>query len=70
MGSIAWRLLKILSLISGKKPIITKETAHSSKSSYRYSSEKFIRSTQFKFKSLDQSIREIAEVYKSEERMP
>lgn len=55
VSAIVWRLEKIRSLIVGKSPFITKETAHSSQQHYRYNADK-IRALGFQFRPLNETI--------------
>jgi len=53
---LVWPLERLRSIITGKPPFITRETARSSRKQFRYSSEK-IRQTGFRFRSIDDCIR-------------
>ncbi|MBQ3595705.1 MAG: hypothetical protein II981_09900 [Bacteroidales bacterium] len=66
LSEIAWRIFWITGKIKGKKPLITKETARTSTRRYSYSSEKIIRELDFKFTPIEQSVKEICEIYMSE----
>lgn len=66
MAEIAWRIIALGGLITGTKPAITRETARSSNRMQYFSSEKLISSTDFRFRPVDQSIREICAVFLSE----
>lgn len=63
LSGLSWRILKVLSIISGKAPIITRETAHNANSFYYYSSEKIIRQLDFEFIPLAKSIEETCKVF-------
>ena len=52
--------------IKGKKPLITKETARTSTRKYSYSSAKIINELNFKFTPIEQSVKEICEIYLNE----
>ncbi len=56
LSGITWRVLKGLSIFTGKDPLITKETAHNANSFYSYSSEKIIKELGFEFIPLEESI--------------
>ncbi|MCK5856917.1 MAG: NAD-dependent epimerase/dehydratase family protein [Bacteroidales bacterium] len=56
LSGVAWRTLKVLSLFTGKRPLITKETAHNANSFYSYSSKKIIKELDFEFIPLAKSI--------------
>ncbi len=55
VSAIIWRLEKIRSLISGKSPFITKETAHSSQQHYHYNTDK-IKALGFQFRPFSDTI--------------
>ncbi len=58
MFEILWRAEKFRSLFSGKPPLITRETAHTSGKRYLYSNEKISKVLNFEFISIEESIRE------------
>ncbi|MBE0649445.1 MAG: NAD-dependent epimerase/dehydratase family protein [Bacteroidales bacterium] len=60
LSEIAWRVLKALSIFTGKSPLITKETAHTANSNYQYSNAKIIKETGYHFKSIEETIKETA----------
>lgn len=66
MAEIAWRIIAFGGLITGTKPAITRETARSSNRMQYFSSEKLISSTDFRFRPVDQSIREVCAVFLNE----
>lgn len=53
LSEVAWRLEKTRSLITGGNPLITKETARSSNSRFRFSNEKIIQELGFTFRSIE-----------------
>ena len=55
VSAIVWRLEKIRSIIRGKSPFITKETAHSSQQHYHYNADK-IKALGFHFRPLNETI--------------
>ncbi len=63
LSSIAWRFLKLFSLITCKKPLITKETARTANQTYKYNSNKFINEFDYKFISIEQSIKNTCELF-------
>ncbi len=63
LSEMAWRLLKINAFFTGKKPLITKQTARTANSIYRYSSEKFIRATGMSFTPLEETIARTAQIF-------
>ena len=60
---IAWRLLKIFSIITGTKPFITKEIARTSRNQSRYSNEKIRKAIGYKFIPVGKSLRELAQEF-------
>lgn len=60
MTEIAWRLSKFTSIISGKDPILTKETARSAHKIGKYSNEKIKSTLGFEFTPIHDAITEIA----------
>ena len=66
LSEIAWRIFWIFGKLQGKKPLITKETARTATRKYSYSSAKIIRELDFKFTPIEESIKEICEVYKAQ----
>jgi len=63
LSELSWRILKVGSLITGNKPLITKETAQSANSHYHYSSEKVIKALNYKFIPIKDSIDTIGKIY-------
>jgi len=60
MGGIAWMLFKVISLFTGKPPLVTKETARSGQNEYYYSNEKVRKSLGYNFIDLKSTIEETA----------
>lgn len=63
MTELAWRIEAVRSFLTGSKPEITREMAVHTNGRYRYSSEKLRKTIDFKFRQLDESIREICGFY-------
>lgn len=63
LSGISWRAFRVLSLFTGKKPVITKETAQSANSTYAYSSEKIIKELEFEFIPLKKSIEDTCQLF-------
>lgn len=63
MGHAAWRFEKIKSLLTGKKPLLTRETARTAMNDYYYSSEKIIKSLGFEFTPLKNSLKNYGDYY-------
>lgn len=62
--SMAWRGEKIISRFAGRKPKLTRETAHSALQVNRYDGNKITKTIDFTYRDMDQSIKEICEFYK------
>ena len=58
ISNFVWRVLKIISLITRTKPLITKETARTSFQKYYYSNKKIKKAVNFEFISVSDSIKE------------
>lgn len=65
MSSIGWRLEKIKSLLTGKPPLLTKQTSKSIHNKHYYSSEKIKKALNFKFDPISKTIKSICEIYKN-----
>lgn len=63
LSETVWRILKLVSLFTGKTPLITRETAQTANSNYYYSNEKIILQTGFHFKPIKETIKETAEFF-------
>jgi len=61
LSAIVWRLEKIRSLITGKTPFITKETAYSAHQQRTYSGKKIVDEIGFKYTPLIESINRISQ---------
>ncbi len=64
MLSIAWRAAGVLALFTGKRPLITRETAKSARRQLRFSNRKVVAATGMAFKPIDDTIREICTTLK------
>lgn len=63
LTELAWRTLKITSLLTGKAPLITKDTVQFANTEYRYSNDKIIKETGYQFKTIKTTIEETARFY-------
>lgn len=61
LKEVAWRAETIKSLITGKRPLITKETANNSMTTKLYSSQKIEEALQFKFTDINLTIKKYAD---------
>ncbi len=66
-SELGWRLLKISTLLTGKKPLITSQTAHTANSIFRYGNEKFIKATGMQFTPIEKTIKRTAEIFLKEQ---
>ena len=66
LKELAWRAEAIKSFFTGKKSLITKETANTSMTTKTYSSRKIKKETGFSFTPIDQSIKKYCDWYISE----
>ena len=60
---IAWRMARTASFFTGKRPIITRETVTGTNLNNNYSGDKIVKSTGFEYRDLNQSIKDIAEIF-------
>lgn len=63
MLSLAWRAAWIAAKLSGKKPIITRQTARSAASISHYDGTKITRTIDLKYRPIEESIGDIAAMY-------
>lgn len=63
MSELYWRLEGVRSRISGKKPLVTRETARTANNNYIYSGEKLNQYLNFKCMPIKQSIEEACRYY-------
>lgn len=66
LSEVAWRVFWIIGKLQGKKPLITKETARTATRKYSYSSAKIINELNFQFTPIEESIKEICSIYKTQ----
>lgn len=64
LAQIIWRFEHVRSLLTGSKPLITRETARSAVHSYTYSSEKIIREHGFSFRPFEVTVKDSVGFYK------
>jgi len=63
LSELGWRMLRIRSFFTGESPLITKQTARTANSIYRYSNEKFVNATGMHFTPMAESIKKTAEIF-------
>ncbi|PUZ28486.1 3-beta hydroxysteroid dehydrogenase [Chitinophaga parva] len=64
MAEVVWRMEKIKGSLSGKKPLVTKETARTAQLKVYYNNERLLKALPgFTYKPMEQSLREIGAAY-------
>ncbi len=63
MLEAAWMFEAVKSVITGKKPLLTKETARTSGNRFRYSNSKIKEAINYEFKDFDDTIAELGNYY-------
>lgn len=63
MAQIVWRFEAVRSWLTGKAPLITRETAKTSRTNFVMSNQKIIRELGFEFGDIDQSIARICKYF-------
>lgn len=63
LAEVAWRVEWLKEKITGAEPVVTKESAQSSVSSYDYTNEKSLTVPGFTYRPLEQTVRETAEQF-------
>lgn len=63
---LVWRFEKVRSIITKDKPLITKETAKTSRKSYYFSSRKLIDTLNFKFTPIGETINSVCKIMRKE----
>lgn len=65
-SELLWRLLKFTSMFTGKRPLITKETARTAHAIYHFDNRKFIKYfPSFRYTSITATIERMAAAYRS-----
>ena len=65
MSGFAWRLEKLRSMVTGIKPLITRETARTATQQYNYSNEKIKKELGFEFTPIEETIRHFCGIFTS-----
>lgn len=68
MGELAWRIFGLVSVFTGRRPMVTRETARSAQKSYSYSSEKLVTLTGFRFTPFHETIAHTARQFLADHR--
>jgi len=69
LSAIAWRSEALRSMITGSKPVITKETARSASGKYYYDNKKIKEFLNFEFLPVERSINDTAEIFLEEQKV-
>lgn len=64
MTEMAWRLEKIRSLVTGQKPLLSKETSRNANVKRHFSNEKFVNATGYQFRSIADAADNTSRFYK------
>lgn len=68
MGQLAWRWYALRSAFTGKKPLITRETATTANNKYQYSANKIRNHLSFNFIPVDSTIKDTCAFHLSQEK--
>jgi nucleoside-diphosphate-sugar epimerase len=68
-SELYWRFEYLRGLLSGKKPLVTRETARTANNSYRYNGKKIARSLPFHYTPIEDSIRDACRFYQEHKEM-
>jgi len=63
LSGFAWRVEKLRSMVTGVKPLITKETAHTAVQQYEYSNEKIKKELGFEFTPIEETVRHFCGIF-------
>ncbi|MBG0783235.1 MAG: NAD-dependent epimerase/dehydratase family protein [Bacteroidales bacterium] len=66
MSALAWQFFALRKFFTGKRALISRETAKTAHAKHFYPADKLINTTGFRFKPLQQCINEITAVYREE----
>jgi dihydroflavonol-4-reductase len=69
LGEIAWRLDTLKGKLTGKRPLVTKEVIEIALCEYRYNNEKVKKNFNFEFRKVDDTIKDVCELYKESRRL-
>ncbi len=64
MAALVWRVEKLRGLLTGKRPLITRETARTAQLKVYYSNEKIMQALPgFRFRPLEETVEEVSKAY-------
>ena len=69
LSAFGWRIAKIISIISGKPPLITKETVLAGNSVSIYENKKIKTMLNYQFKSVEQSCKDFSMLFLKENKL-
>jgi len=69
LSAVSWRIAKIISIISGKSPLITKESILAGNSISIYENKKIKTTLNYQFKSVEQSCKDFSTIFVQEHKM-
>jgi nucleoside-diphosphate-sugar epimerase len=71
LAGIVWRLEAIKGLITGKAPLLTKETAATAQAIVRFNNQKFLNAfANFRYRNIDDTIIRVAKELKAIHQLP
>lgn len=71
LAGIVWRLEALKGMITGKAPLLTKETAATAQATVRFNNQKFLTAfPAFQYRQLDNTIQRVAEELKQKHQLP
>jgi len=65
LANVLWRLEAVRSLLTGKAPLITRETARSASHAYRYATDKIQKDLDFRFRPLDETVKRVGSYFQA-----
>ena len=66
LSTMYWRLLAIKSLVTGKNPTVTKETAQTAQQVFHYDNGKLLKHLDFQYMPVEESVKQAGELFLSE----
>ncbi len=63
LSELSWRIFKVHSMITGKEPLITRQTARTANNTYRYSNQKISNALRMTFTPIRETIKKTAEIF-------
>jgi hypothetical protein len=63
LSGFAWRIEKIRSMLTGTRPLITRETASTAVQQYAYSNDKIKTELGFEFTPIEETVRHFCRVF-------